>query len=420
VFPGGTEIGLEIHSALCECKEIELHSAGIEVSNHAPYVFARHDFHPGVAHPNWISGLNRIIRTRKIDFVFPAHDDVTVALAEARGEIEAKVLCSPLETCRLSRSKTATYRHLAGHVATPRIYEHADRVTGFPVFVKPDRGQGSQGARVVSTREELRLMEASEDEPIILEFLPGDEYTIDCFSDRERGLLFCSGRQRDRVRSGISVATHRVDDPRFRQIAEKIGQRMAFHGAWFFQLKKDGQGELKLLEVAPRIAGAMALHRVAGVNFPLLTLFEALRRPLEIYTNALDTHLDRALINRYSAHPTIKNVYVDLDDTLLVREIVSLPVIRFLYQSLNKGARLVLITRHAGELEETLRKHRLSELFDRVVQLAEGQPKSSAIDDGRDAVMIDDSFHERKEVHEKTGILTFDNSMIEALQDYRS
>ena len=42
VFPGGTEIGLEIQRALCQCKDIRLYSAGLDVSNHAPYVFARH------------------------------------------------------------------------------------------------------------------------------------------------------------------------------------------------------------------------------------------------------------------------------------------------------------------------------------------------------------------------------------------
>ena len=108
VFPGGTEIGLEIHAALCECKEVELYSAGMEISNHAPYVFARHDIHPGVAHPEWLSLLNQIIRARRIDFVFPAHDDVTVALARSRRMIEAVVLCSPAATCECARSKTST------------------------------------------------------------------------------------------------------------------------------------------------------------------------------------------------------------------------------------------------------------------------------------------------------------------------
>ena len=36
-----------------------------------------------------------------------------------------------------------------------------------------------------------------------------------------------------------------------------------------FSIKKDYDGTLKLLEVAPRIGGTMATHRVIGVNFAL-------------------------------------------------------------------------------------------------------------------------------------------------------
>src|SRR5450432_2197844 len=216
VFPGGTEIGLEIFSALGEAKEVELYSAGMDVSNHAPYVFARHDLHPGVAHPDWLAELNRIVERREIDFIFPAHDDATVALAKNAGQITARVLGSPLATCEIARSKSATYRHLAGLVATPLVYGDGDAVPAFPVFVKPDRGEGSRGARLVSSREQLQLLTTMEKDLLVMEVLPGPEYTVDCFSDRERGLLFCSGRQRDRVRAGIAMATHGVQDPRFR------------------------------------------------------------------------------------------------------------------------------------------------------------------------------------------------------------
>jgi carbamoyl-phosphate synthase large subunit len=38
IFPGGTEIGLEINKSLRHCIEVQLFSAGLSVSNHAPYV----------------------------------------------------------------------------------------------------------------------------------------------------------------------------------------------------------------------------------------------------------------------------------------------------------------------------------------------------------------------------------------------
>jgi hypothetical protein len=48
VFPGGTEIGLEINKSLRDCKEVELFSAGDDVSNHAPFVFRHHHFVPSI------------------------------------------------------------------------------------------------------------------------------------------------------------------------------------------------------------------------------------------------------------------------------------------------------------------------------------------------------------------------------------
>ena len=420
VFPGGTEIGLEINSALRDCKEIELYSAGMDTSSHAPFVFIHHDIVPEVTDHTWLAELNRVIRTRSIDFVIPAHDDAMLALARDRKNIEAHVLCSPLETCEIARSKTATYRHLEGSVAVPTLYQELGQIRAYPVFVKPDRGQGSQGARPVVSREELDLAIRGDAGLIVSEFLPGEEYTVDCFSDRDRGLLFCSGRRRDRIRTGISVSTRRVENSQFRQMAEHISQRMVFHGAWFFQLKRAANGDLKLLEVAPRIAGAMALHRVIGVNFALLTIFEALRMPFEVVSNQLDVRLDRAFLNRYAVNLNLNNIYLDLDDTLLVHGQVNLALIRLVFQCINKNVRVVLITRHAGDLGGILQKHRLQGLFDRIVHLQAGEPKSAAIDDTDGAVLIDDSFKERLEVHMATGILTFDNSMIEALQDYRA
>jgi len=418
VLPGGTEIGLEIHRALRYCKEVELFSAGIDVPNHAPYVFQRHFVVPAIHQPEWIPALNRLLEQQAIDYIYPAYDDVLMALARHAPELRARVVTSPLETCRITRSKSLTYEHLRDVLPTPRQYRAIADVPGYPVFVKPDAGQGSQRARAVPDRAELESALAHDDSLLILEHLPGPEYTIDCFSDRERGLLFCGGRSRVRTRSGISVTSEPVEDARFRARAEAIASRLTFHGAWFFQLKEDAHGELRLLEVAPRIAGAMALHRVMGVNFPLLSLYEQERIPVSILINPAPVRLDRALVNRYEARLDYQEVYVDLDDTLIFKGRVNDELVRFLYQAFNAGKRLVVLTRHAGDPQDTLRRHRLAGLFDEVIHLQHGEPKAGAIRTAS-AILIDDSFRERQEVQRATGISTFDGSMLELLLSER-
>jgi hypothetical protein len=419
VFPGGTEIGLEVHKSLSWCKEINLYSAGSAVSSHAPYVFSRHVNIPSVHNPEFIDSLNGVIDENGIDFVIPAHDDVIVALAQNSQKIHARIVTSPLTTCLIARSKSETYRVLSDSIPVPVRFPDADVIERFPVFVKPDRGQGSQHAQVVHNARHLEQALATRDDLIILEYLPGEEFTIDCFSDRERGLLFCGARQRIRTRSGISMDSTPVQDDIWEEYAKQISRRLEFHGAWFFQAKRDRHGIPKLLEVAPRIAGTMSVNRVLGVNFPLLSIFEQLRIPIEIRFNKIDVQLDRALVNRYRHELSYQTIYIDLDDTLVVNGRVNTEIVRFLYQCVNTKKRIVLLTKHAGDLDQTLRKHRLTGIFDEVIQMDQSANKSDYIHSS-DAIFIDDSFSERKAVSQRLGILTFDCSMLEMLIDDRA
>ncbi|CAG1066544.1 hypothetical protein BAC1_02163 [uncultured bacterium] len=420
VFPGGTEIGLEIHKALCQCKDIRLFSAGLDVSNHAPFVYARHFLIPSIHDEGWLERLNRVLADNAIDYIFPAYDDILVALLQNQDAIKAKVVSSPLETAVITRSKSMTYNRMAGFLPVPEVYPDAASVDLFPVFVKPDKGQGSYDTHVVRNKVELAQLFERNKGRIITEYLPGAEYTVDCFSDRAAGLLFCCGRERVRTKSGISMNSKIADfQDVFSDYARVISSRLVFHGAWFFQVKKDRDGVLKLLEVAPRIAGTMALHRAQGINLPLLSIYEQERVPVVLMRNNTGIEIDRALVNRYRQQIEYAVVYVDLDDTLILNDKVNVPLISFLYQCLNKGKRVVLITKHDKDLKKTLEKYRLNNIFDEVIHLDRSDSKADHID-GHDAIFIDDSFSERKKVSEKLGIYTFDCSMLEVLLDERA
>lgn len=420
VFPGGTEIGLEINRALRQCKDVDLFSAGLKTSNHAPFVYEQHFEIPSIHEQGWVDALNELIIRLQINYIFPAYDDVLLALAENRDRIIARVVTSPLETCVVTRSKRQTYRRFHDLVPLPRVYDSPSSVDKFPVFVKPDKGQGSQNTHLVHDPDQLAVILRSDPSALILEYLPGKEYTVDCFSDRDHGLLFCAGRERMRIRSGICMSSHGIAEKKFRELAEKITAVLSLHGAWFFQLKRDSEGNLRLLEIAPRIAGAMATNRILGVNFPLLSLYEQERLPISIMTNQIEVSLDRALTNRYRHNLRYSTVYVDLDDTLIFRGKVNVTLVAFLYQCINRGIKLVLLTRHTTEVEETLRGHRLFGIFDEIVRVASRPACKSAYIRERDAILIDDSFSERYAVMTTLGLATFDCSMLEMLVDDRT
>ena len=157
VFPGGTEIGLEIHKGLSQCKDIEIFSAGSDVANHAPYVFNQHDVVPVVSDPSWIDSLNQVVIKHGIDYIFPAHDDVLVALARNANKVKAKIVSSPLQTCLVTRSKSKTYDLMSNVVPTPALYKNQETVE-YPVFVKPDKGQGSQHTHLVHNSDQLNQL----------------------------------------------------------------------------------------------------------------------------------------------------------------------------------------------------------------------------------------------------------------------
>lgn len=418
VIPGGTEIGLEINRALRDCKEVDLYSAGQDLPSASEFRFKRHVSMPPISDDGAIAAINAIIERNEIDFVFPAHDDVILALALHRSAIKARVLGAEPRICEITRFKSRTYRAVAGAVKVPEVVS-SEETPHFPVFVKPDRGQGSQGARRIDDIETLRAVCGQEPGLIVTEFLPGDEYTVDCFSSKTKGLIFCRGRQRTRVRSGISMQSHPVDDPLFLDIARSIDGLLPMTGAWFFQLKRDRHGVLTLLEIAPRIAGAMALSRVTGVNFPLLTIYEAAGFDVGVEAFDADIEISRSLDNHYRIGFEFSAVYVDLDDTLIVRDQVNTRLVRFLYQCINDKKPIHLLTRHRFDLDATLRRYRLHTIFDSVRRVDDATCKSEFIREP-DAIFIDDSFSERRRVARARGIKTFDSSAVECLLDERA
>jgi carbamoyl-phosphate synthase large subunit len=414
VLPAGTEIGLEIQQALKHCKDIRLFGAGLDVSNHARLTFPEYFIIPAVHDSRWLAELIQLCHTLSIDYILPGHDDVLLALSRHRADLPAAVISSPPETCEVTRSKRQTFRALSDSIRVPRIYTCVEEVADYPVFVKPDRGQGSLGACRVNSRSELLKAIDAVSDPLICEFLPGDEYTVDCFSDRERGLLFAGARSRLRIRNGISVNTQTENLPEIPELARTIERRLSFYGAWFFQIRRAVDGQLALLEVAARIAGAMSTHRVTGVNFPLLSIYEHERLPLQILVNPGTVQLDRGLSNRYIHDISFSTLYVDLDDTLILHGRINTDLVRFIYKCVSSGRVVKLLTRHRGDLSAALRRFRIGGLFDVVIHLKNAELKSSVISE-TDAILIDDSFSERRDVSNICGIATFDCSMVELL-----
>ena len=254
VFPCGSEIGLEINRALAYSTHFTLFG-GNSVDDHGRYVYKNYiNDLPFIDAPDFIDKINKVIELYKIDFVIPAHDSAILKMAENENIIKATIITSNIETCRICRSKSKTYEIFKKIIPTPKIYDITKKMD-YPVFLKPDVGQGAKGTYKVNTKEEVDFYYKIDPSLIPLEYLPGKEYTIDCFTDRNGNLLFAEGRERTRINNGISVNSKQIKNPQFQQYAELINEKLSFQGAWYYQVKERINGEMVLMEIAPRIAG---------------------------------------------------------------------------------------------------------------------------------------------------------------------
>jgi len=414
VFPCGSEIGLEINRALGDSKHFRLFGAS-SVDDHGKYVYKNYIAGlPFVDASNFIDELNKNIELHNIDFVIPAHDSVVLKMAENQDIIKAIVVTSCAETCRICRSKRKTYDLFRDLLPTPTVYSMSDKMT-FPVFLKPDVGQGTKGTYIANTNNDVDFMLGKDPALLVLEYLPGKEYTVDCFTDKSGDLLFAEGRERTRIYSGISVNSKPTKNARFYELAEIINRTLSFQGVWFYQVKERASGELVLMEIAPRVAGTMALFRALGVNFIELSLFDRLGDKVAIIYNKLDIEIDRALFARFSIQDDYECVYIDFDDTIILDNLVNTNVMKYLYQCKNMTKRIILLSKHKQDIKDTLTKFAISELlFDEIIVLGEHEEKADRITI-MNSIFIDDSFSERKKVFDRLHIPVFSIDSLESL-----
>ncbi len=214
--------------------------------------------------------------------MIPAHDLFLDYIVDNRNKINCRIATHPLDTIKACRSKRNTYKlfpNFSPKLMTPEILmDNWAKDQSEEYFEKPDIGFGSIGARkIIGIAQAISSLDNSG--VVLTEYLPGDEYTVDCFTDKFGVLKVISPRQRTRLKSGIAVGCKSVSKPIAESIkimAGKINLKLKFDGAWFFQLKTSTSHELKLLEIAPRIAGSSGFTRMNGNNLPLMSIYNAM------------------------------------------------------------------------------------------------------------------------------------------------
>lgn len=394
---------------------------GTSQKDHGAFVYKNYitDI-PFLHDPEFIIAFNQVIEEYEIDIVFPTDDTAMLFFARNVSNIKARVIQPGVVPAELSRYKDRLYKTLQKKAYCPLVYSEKDDVTKYPVFVKPVVGSGSQNTRIVHCECEFKNTDWSKDY-LVVEYLPGEELTVDCFSDRFHKLRFVGPRSRSRILAGVSVNSFTVPlKEEIQVIASELNDLLKLRGLWYFQVKKDREGIYKLLEISVRTAGTMNLYRNLGVNFPMLAIYDLLDRNIEILKNDFYLEVDRTMLNRYKSDLHYSTVYIDFDDTITKNGQVNPFVLMYLYTERNKGKKIKVLTRHELDFDQTLFQLAISKnLFDEVIHLTWDHKKYLYIEEKEEAIFIDNAFQERLEVKNQLNIPVFDVDAIQCLIDWR-
>lgn len=420
VYPAQNESAVEINNALSNCEGVEVFGIA-PTRGHNEFNFKNYTFgFPQISDPSFDEKFQNFIEEHQIDVVFPTNDACVVYFSKNKDKFSAKIVNSDLESAIICNDKRRTYNTFMDCDFCPIVFTTNN--IEYPCFVKPADGEGAIGARIVKSPEELPHEQLND--LVVLEYLPGEEMTVDCISDRHHNLIKVLPRKREKVFSGMSVYGSTVlPDKEVLLIANTINARLKLSGLWYFQIKKSDSGVYKLLEISMRCAGTMCQTRARGYNLPLLSVYTALGKDIEALDNTYAVTIDRTLFARYKTDLFYNTVYIDYDGTIVVKGEICLAVIRFLYQCKNNGKRIVMISRHNEDHENTLEEDMINnciskELFDDIICLSFTDEKSSVIKD-KESIFIDNSFFERKKVAEQIRIPVFGVENLDVLQDWR-
>jgi carbamoylphosphate synthase large subunit len=236
-------------------------------------------------------------RREAIDVFMPGRG--MLRAAEARAEFESAgvrlIIAADAETMRLFDDKARFYATIPPEVGeAPRFYNvttaagfsEAHRMlieAGHRVCFKPSKSTGGLGFHILDgRRDELRNLFNSElvrlspetaerilsiqpefRDLLVMEYLDGAEYSVDCLGEDGRVLRGVVRRKPTRV-GGAQLLE---DKPELLDLARRVAAHYSLGGIFNVQVRYAGDRP-KLLEINPRMSGGLYFACLSGVNIP--------------------------------------------------------------------------------------------------------------------------------------------------------
>lgn len=277
----GATNGINTIKALKRQNEIDISITAVDVNplSAGLYLSDKHYLVPRATDKAFIPTILDICETERISVIIPIYSAELPVFARNKELLEekgVKMALSPLETIEICGDKMKTFQFFEEHnIPYPRIYsreELANEDIKFPLFIKLRKGSGSKDARQINNREELNFFLNYVKDPIVQDFVGGEEYTIDIVCDLKGKMIEASPRVRIQIKGGLAVKAVTVRDETLINYARKIVEELGIIGPANVQCKIE-DGNIRFLEVNCRFpSGGLPLAVAAGLNIPLIVV----------------------------------------------------------------------------------------------------------------------------------------------------
>lgn len=275
---------------------------GTDISKDAVGRFLCDSFHllpPARSSEVYLSELKRIVKDEKIDVILPQNTSELSILSKSMrdfNDLGAKILVSGNESIEIANDKYKLLNIVkrAGipvcNYALVSNFSELKSVAiefGWPgknVVVKPPVSNGSRGMRVVSekvdkkkeffenkpsgvfvTMNELEdILDDNFPDLIIMDFLPGDEYTVDIF--RVPMNFVAIPRKRSIIKNGITFGAIAEKNDEIIRYSKQISDILNLTYCFGLQFKYDERNRPVILESNPRIQGTMVMSSFCNAN----------------------------------------------------------------------------------------------------------------------------------------------------------
>ena len=270
---------------------------------------------PIASDASFITDVLALCLKKEIKIILPLVTKELIPFSKHSKEFEEKginVLVSPSHALEIANNKSRLYEFLEWRgipVPAFRVVESVDQFKtaveelGYPlkpVCFKPSVSNGSRGFRIVSEQmneldllfnykptstylslpDSIRILSSGFfPELLISEYLPGEEYSVDCIAKHGQPVLIVP-RLRKRMINGISVEGEFVKDETIISYCIQIITALSLHGNIGIQVKRSATSQFLILEINPRVQGTISAALGAGVNLPELAVKQELNLPI--------------------------------------------------------------------------------------------------------------------------------------------